>query len=292
MLRNPLLFGIFLFLLANIGFALTDASAKWLMQALGILPFYMIAFRFLTGQISSMVIGAALAGPRVWQTSSPWLHIVRSAIMASTTLTNFWAVYYLDLTTTITIMFSAPFMVTIMAWLFLGEKVGIHRIIAVGMGFVGVLVVINPSNTTFHWAMFISIGTAFAIAALSIITRYGTTQDTLGTQAFYTTLVGAVICSPFLFVLDSPLPPSIWEWFIFVSVGAIFGTGGHFLNVAAHRFAPAAVLAPIIYTQIIWMTLAQYLIDGRLPGWNTLFGALIIISSGLYLWYRSRLNQA
>ena len=165
---------------------------------------------------------------------------------------------------------------------------GIHRILAVELGFVGVVVVINPAGESFHWAMLISLGTALAIAALSIITRYGTSQDSLGTQAFYTTLVGAVICLPFLFVLDSPLPSTGFQWLMFIAVGAVFGTGGHFLNVVAHRFAPASVLAPLIYTQIVWMTLAQYVIDGQLPGWNTLVGALIIVASGLYLWYRSR----
>lgn len=286
---TPVSLGIVLFCLANVGFAVTDGSAKWLMQTAGILPFYMISVRFLTGQASSMALGVAMAGPGVWRTSFLRLNLIRSLIMASTTLTNFWAVTYLDLTTTITIIFSAPFMVAVFAWLFLGERVGLHRMIAIALGFVGVVVVINPVSASFHPAMFLSLGTAIAIAALQIVTRFGTAQDSLGTQAFYTTLMGALICLPFLFMLDSPLPQTSFQWALFICVGLIFGTGGHFLNVAAHRFAPASVLAPFMYTQLIWMTLGQYWIDGQLPGSNTLWGACLIILSGLYLWYRQRL---
>jgi len=261
------------------------------MAATGVLPFYLISMRFLTGQVSSMAIGFALEGPGVWRTSALRLNLIRSAIMASTTLTHFWAVKYLDLTVTITIMFSAPFMVAIFAKTVLGEQVGRQQLAAIGFGFVGVIVVVNPLGASFHPAMLLSLGTAVAIAALQIITRLGTTTDTLGTQAFYTTLVGMLLCLPFLFVLDSPLPQTSFQWGLFMAIGLIFGTGGHFLNVAAHRFAPASTLAPFMYTQLIWMTLAQYWIDGTLPGWNTLMGALIIVTSGLYLWNRQRLKR-
>lgn len=223
---SPVTLGVLLFALANVGFALTDASAKWLIETAGILTFYMIAVRFLTGQASSMALGFALSGPKAWQTSALRLNLIRSAIMASTTLTNFWAVTYLDLTTTITIMFSAPFMVAVAAWYFLGERVGRHRFIAIAMGFIGVIVVIDPVGEAFHPAMLLSLGTAIAIAALSIITRFGTTTDSLGTQAFYTTLIGALIFLPFLFILDSPLPQTGFQWGLFLAVGIVFGTGG------------------------------------------------------------------
>ena len=283
--------GIVLYCLANLGFALTDGAAKWVMLTAGVLPFYMISVRFLTGQISSMALGFAMEGRRVWRTSSLRLNLIRSAFMAGTTLTNFWAVIFLDLTTTITIIFSAPFMVAVMAWLFLGERVGPHRLVAIALGFVGVVVVISPAGEAFHPAMFLSILTALAMAGLSIITRFGTSNDSLGTQAFYTTLVGAVVCLPFLFLLDSPLPATSFQWSLFLIVGLIFGTGGHFLNVVAHRYAPASILAPFMYTQLIWMAIGQYLIDGSLPGQNTLWGAAIVVLSGLYLWYRQRLQK-
>ena len=288
---SPVALGIVLFMLANFSFALTDTAAKWSIEHVGILTFYMIAVRFLTGQASSMAVGFVLSGPGVWQTSALWLNLIRSAIMAGTTFTNFWAVTFLDLTTTIVIIFSAPFMVAIAAWYFLGERVGRHRIIAITAGFIGVVIVIDPAGEAFHPAMFLSLGTAVAIAALSIVTRLGTHIDSLGTQGFYTTLVGAVICFPLVFILESPLPQTGLQWGLFLSVGLIFGAAGHFLNVVAHRFAPASILAPFMYTQIIWMALGQYAINGNLPGWNTLIGAAIVITSGLYLWYRQRLKR-
>ena len=76
------------------------------MATAGILPFYMIAMRFVTGQVSSMMLGFVMTGPKVWKTNSLGLNLLRSFIMSLTTLTNFWAVTYLDLTTTITIIFA------------------------------------------------------------------------------------------------------------------------------------------------------------------------------------------
>lgn len=286
---NPVTLGIILFCLANIGFAVTDATAKWLINSVAVMPFFMIATRFVTGQASSMAVGFALSGPGVWRTSNLRLNLIRSALMACTTLTNFWAVKYLDLTETIVILFTTPFMVALMAWWFLGEKVGIHRIIAIAAGFAGVLVAMGQG---FEWAMLLSLGTAFAVASLQIVTRFGSTADSIGTQAFYTTLVGAVVCLPFLFVLESPLPQTSFQWGMFLAVGLVFGTFGHFLNVLSHRFADASILAPFMYTQIIWMGIGQYLIDGTTPTPRMYIGAAIVIGSGLYLWYRQRLKHA
>ena len=202
---SPISLGIVLFMAANVLFAVTDAAAQYFIQFVGMQAFFLISLRFLTGQISSMALGAAMAGPQVWKTSHVGRHLLRSFLMACTTLTNFWAVKFLDLTVTVTIMFSAPFMVAGLAWILLGERVGIHRIGAIAAGFVGVLVVFNPFGQGFHPAMFLSFGTALSIAGLSIITRLGTSDDSLGTQAFYTTLVGTLMCLPFLFFNETPL---------------------------------------------------------------------------------------
>ena len=145
---------------------------------------FLISLRFLTGQLSSMALGMAMAGPRVWQTSHLIRNLIRSFLMACTTLTNFWAVKYLDLTVTVTIMFSAPFMVAGLAWMFLGERVGLHRIGAIAAGFLGVLVVFNPFGQGFHPAMFLSFGTALSIAGLSIVTRLGTSGDSWAHKPF------------------------------------------------------------------------------------------------------------
>ena len=285
---NPVTLGILLFCLANIGFAVTDATAKWLITTVGIVPFFMIATRFATGQVSSMAVAVSISGPGAWRTSNLLLNLIRSALMACTTLTNFWAVKYLDLTTTITILFTTPFMVAILAWWFLGEKVGVHRLVAIALGFAGVLV---ATGEEFQWAMLLSLGTALAVALLQIVTRFGTSADSVGTQAFYTTLVGAVICLPFLFLLETPLPQTSFQWGMFLAVGLIFGTFGHFFNVLSHRFADASILAPFMYTQIIWMGIGQYLIDGTTPTGRMYMGAAIVIFSGLYLWYRQRLKH-
>jgi drug/metabolite transporter (DMT)-like permease len=92
----------------------------------------------------------------------------------------------------------------------------------------------------------------------------------------------------------APVLPFIWtappHWFDFVLMVAVgaFGAGGHFLLILAHRNAPASVLSPFIYTQIVWATTLGYLVFANLPNRWTIAGAGIVISSGLYLIYRER----
>ena len=287
-----LTFGILIFMASNVFHTLTDASAQYFVKFLGVNALFIISLRFLTGQISSTAIGFSLSGPGLWRTNHLARNLLRSVLMAGTTLTNFWALAFLDLTVTITIIFSTPFLVALFAWLFLGERVGFHRLIAIGVGFLGVLVVTNPFGESFHPAMLLSLGTALCMAGLAIVTRLGTNEDSLGTQAFYTTLVGAVVCLPFLFFIETPLPTKVGDWVLLLAIGLVFGTCGHFANVVAHRFAPASTIAPFMYLQLLWMAVAQYVLYREPPRIETYIGAALVIVSGLYLWHRQQLHRA
>jgi drug/metabolite transporter (DMT)-like permease len=103
---------------------------------------------------------------------------------------------------------------------------------------------------------------------------------------FYANLFGFVVMVPVLpFIWTSP--PSWIDWVLMVGVG-VFGAGGHFLLILAHRNAPASVLSPFIYTQIIWATTFGYLVFANVPNHWTMAGAAIVIASGLYLLNRER----
>src|SRR4029079_618560 len=193
---------------------------------------------------------------------------------------------YLQLEEALAILFSTPFLVAILAGPILGEWVGWRRWTAILVGFAGVLVVARPGMGGLQWAALLSLGSAFCYAGYSITTRMLSTIDSSETTLFYANLFGFAVMVPVLpFVWT--WPPSWIDWVLMVAVGA-FAAGGHFLLILAHRRAPASVLSPFIYTQIVWASMFGYLVFANVPNRWTVAGAGIVIASGLYLLYRER----
>jgi drug/metabolite transporter (DMT)-like permease len=127
---------------------------------------------------------------------------------------------------------------------------------------------------------------AIFYAGYGITTRLVSLSDPSETTLFYANLVAVVVMLPVLpFVWTTP--PTLLDFVLLLAVGAL-GSAGHFLLIVAHRKAPASVLSPFIYTQLIWATTLGYLIFGDVPTEWTLAGAAIVVGSGLYLIYRER----
>ena len=137
-----------------------------------------------------------------------------------------------------------------------------------------------------HPAALLTVIGTICYALYSISTRVLSTTDSSGTTLFYSGLFGAVVMS---FVV-----PFVWSWpagplqVVVMIIMGTCGALGHYLLILAHRLAPASILAPFIYTQIIWVVISGYLVFNDLPNHWTLVGACVVIASGLYLIYRER----
>jgi drug/metabolite transporter (DMT)-like permease len=168
----------------------------------------------------------------------------------------------------------------------LGEWVGWRRWMAICVGFAGVLVVVRPGLAGFQWAALLSLASACCYALYSISTRILSRTDSNETTLFYSNMVGAVVMLPVLPFVWTP-PGEITLAGLMVVMG-IFASLGHYLLIAGHRLAPASVLSPFIYTQILWAVTLGYLVFGHVPHAWTLTGSAIVVASGLYLFHRER----
>ena len=132
----------------------------------------------------------------------------------------------------------------------------------------------------------LSVAAAIFYAGYGITTRMVLRSDSSETTLFYANLIGVLVMLPVLpFVWTTP--GSWLDWVLLVAVGAC-GSAGHFLLILAHRQAPASVLSPFMYTQLIWATTLGYLVFGHIPTQWTLIGGAIVVASGLYLIHRER----
>ncbi|MEL7467950.1 MAG: DMT family transporter [Pseudomonadota bacterium] len=278
-------FAIALMMAAFACFTVLDSSAKMLVTE-GMSPL-MAAFARYTVHL---VIVAALILPQQGtaslHTSAPGLEIVRGVCLGGSTILNFIAVGYLPLTLTSTILFMIPIFICALSVPMLGEKVGLRRWSAIAVGFCGILVVTRPWTGDFHWAMLVSFGAAFFAAIYTVLTRRLAGVDSTNTQQLYSGLVATVLLVP-LAILNWELPATPLAWILFGAMG-VMGWSGHQMLTTAHRYAPAAVLAPFIYVQLLYMTASSWLIFHQPPSIWIGLGAPIVIASGIYIWWRER----
>jgi len=282
--RRQRLTGIALMCAAVAGFSCIDATGKYLLHSMH--PLQVVWVRYTGAFLLALLFMNPLTKPGMLVTRRPWLQIGRAALLFGSTALNFFALQFLQLDEALSILFSTPFLVAVLCGPILGEWVGWRRWIAIGVGFIGVLLVARPGFGGLHPAALLSFGGAICYALYSISTRVLARSDSSETTLFYSNLFGAVAMLPVVpFVWSAPK-----DWFIIVLMVAIgaFGSTGHYLLIRAHRLAPASTLAPFIYTQLVWTTTWGFLIFGDVPHHWTIVGGLIVVGSGLYLLYRER----
>ena len=267
-------------------FALLDATAKFLNLHMNTLE--VVWARYTGAFVFPFMLSNPWTRPELLITRRLGMQMGRSVLLLASTLCNFAALRYLQLDQALALSFSTPFFVAALSGPILGEWVRWRRWTAIGVGFLGVLVVIRPGTGSIHPAAVLSLSAALCYALYAITTRILARTDSNETTLFYSNIVGALALIPVLpFVWTTPHDPLIIG--LMFAAGAL-GAFGHYLLIAAHRLAPAAVLSPFIYTEIVLVIILGFVVFGDVPNRWTLVGASIVIASGLYMLHRERLR--
>jgi drug/metabolite transporter (DMT)-like permease len=288
--QNNAAVGIFLMLSAWGLFAVVDTSAKWLVLA-SISTVQVVFMRYAV-QFGCSLIGAA--GPfsvtRKMGQKTFFLLSFRAILLVVCTFFNFIAIKYLPLTMTSAIMFSSPIIVASISMVFLREFVDVWKILAILLGFVGVLVIIRPFDAQFHWAALLCVHNAIAISVFSLITRQLSGVVTASTMQFFAGGFGTIVFSPLVLIYWEN-PTSLISWVLMFFMG-IVAWAGHEVFARAHLFSSAATLMPFSYSNIIFMTLASYFVFESRPDFLVFAGAFLIVFSGISIWWREGLNTS
>ena len=271
--------GVLIQLAALAFFVAMDAILKVLVARYAVPQLMFI--RFVAHTLFVLAAIRVISGTVPWRSRAPWLQTIRSALLAIANASLAVALIHVPLADATAVVFAAPALTVAAAAIWLGEKVSSRRWAGVALGLLGVGIALRPPFLTgepLHWAMLLPLVTAVANSVYQLLTRRLATLDDPRTTFLHTSLAACALTAlaqPFVWV-----PPAAADlpWMILLG---LLGAAGHSLLVIAFARAPASVLAPMSYTQILWAGLAGVLVFGDWPDGWTLVGGLVIGLGGV-----------
>ena len=287
-------------LLLAIAFACVNAAmlgfmglfAKLLSEYFG--PIEVTFFRNFVSLIA-LALWLVFAGKLVLlKTRRPGAHVFRGLIGTTGITCGMLAVSILPLAETTILLFTSPLWTLIFSWVFLKETIGPYRISAIIMGFIGIVIMANPSDGALALPLLgLIAGLAWGLCSGAVDTtlRWMGSTENASTTTFYFMLMGSLLTAlhwPFAELKDNSF--SIEALWMMCGLG-IVGLIALLTKTQSFRLGEASVIAPIMYTMILWSVLMDYLFWDVIPGWNVILGGAIIIGSNLFVLYRENLKQ-
>jgi drug/metabolite transporter (DMT)-like permease len=267
------------FLLA--GFCLTslDTTGKYLVQDHSL--FLVVWARYVGQMLVVAPFAWHRAGNGFWRTRYLPVQLLRSTMLLGATVCLYGGLRYLPLAEGSAILFLAPMLIVMLSGPVLGEKPTRARWVASITGFLGVLILLRPGSAVFHPATLLLLGAALFNAFYNMLTRKLLYEDVY-TTLFYSALVGTVALTAALPWGFDQIKPTLNDGGLLLLLGLLAGLG-HWFVIASYLLAPASLLTPFTYVQMIWAVAYGYMIFGQLPDRWSVVGMCVIVASGVYL---------
>ena len=276
---HPLRTALPLIVAAGLCFSTLDATAKYLVQEHTL--FVVVWARYAGQMLVVTPISWHRGGPDFWRTRHLAMQLARSLCLVVATLCFFGALRFLPLAEGSAISFLAPMFAIVLSRPVLGERPTRARWIAATVGFAGILILVRPGSAVFHPATGLLVMAAVSNAFYQLLTRR-LPHDSPHTTLFYSALVGTALLSTGIPFAELPASFSWRDGFFLVLLGFLAGIG-HWMLISAYLRAPAALVAPFTYLQMIWATMYGYVVFGQLPDGFSALGMAVIVASGIGL---------
>lgn len=279
--------GVLLCLMGYACFSINDALRKYLVQN-GYDVFtitFWASFFALAGMLS---IAGKLGGLReTFRTKQPRVHFIRSLFMAINMTLAVYAFGHLPMVDAYTLIFLSPFVVALFSFLIFGEPLSIARVIAIIVGFAGVLIVLQPGLSVITWGHAAALGVAFFYSFVFLLAKkLGLEETKLSLSLFpYLALFGLSL----IMTKAMPTIPTLPDFCLFLLIGILSIVAMTAMSLA-FATTPGALLGPLHYTQLLWGVLLGFFVFGDVPGGFTILGAAVIIAAGLYLLWQEGKN--
>lgn len=284
MTENPRI-GILLMIATTFVFAVQDGISRHLAAEYNVLMIVMIRYWFFAGFVVTVASRQAGGVRAAAKTSQPFLQLARGVLLATEICVMVGAFVLLGLVEAHAIFTCYPLLVAALSGPILGEKVGWRRWSAIGIGFIGVLVILQPGYAVFSIEALVPLCAAFMFALYNLLTRFAARKDRAATSFFWTGTVGAVVMTCVGIWFWEPMIARDWIW---MGTLCITGATGHFLLIKTYEFAEASTVQPFAYLQLVFASTIGLVVFGEDLARNVMIGALIVVSAGLFTLWRAR----
>ena len=280
--------GIWLMVATTFVFAMQDGISRHLAGEYNVLMVVMIRYWFFAAFV--MAVAARKAGGlrAAAATSQPGVQIFRGVLLATEICVMVLAFVMLGLVESHAIFTSYPLLVAALSGPILGEKVGWRRWTAIGVGFVGVLIILQPCFRVFQIEALVPLASAFMFALYGLMTRYAARKDSAATSFFYTGTVGAVVMTIIGIWFWEPMQGTDWVW---MAVLCVTGALGHWLLIKTYDVAEASAVQPFAYLQLVFAATLGITVFGESLEWNVALGAVLVVSAGIFTLMRTRARE-
>ena len=296
--------GIFFIMTGMAFFSIQDSLIKYIYEDVALFELYF--GRTLIQSIILLSFVLLTKKTIVLKTHYPILTLVRVVCFFFGFSFFYISLTFMTLAMTSALFFSCPFFMSMFAKFFLKEKIGIRRWSAILIGFIGVLIVLNPTLEEFNFFKLAPVACALCYATSMTITKYTSDKDSIYTQMTWL-YIFAIFASIIIFLVsgdgkfnnfsDSTMQFIFREWFTnpagawpYVLIMGIVASISFFCVFSAYSIASPSIVSLFEYSYIVWAMLAGYILFETVPVPRTFVGAAIIIGAGFYIYFREKVR--
>ena len=277
--------GIWLMVATTFVFAVQDGISRHLAGEYNVLMVVMIRYWFFAAFV--MTVAARRAGGlrAAAATRQPGLQIFRGALLAVEICVMVLAFTLLGLVESHAVFACYPLLIAALSGPVLGERVGWRRWAAIGVGFVGVLIILKPGWGVFTPEAAVPLLAALMFALYGLLTRFAARVDSAATSFFWTGVVGAVVMTAAGIRVWEPMTPADWVW-----MGCLCLTGalGHYLLIKCYEVAEASAVQPFAYLQLVFASVIGVAVFRETISADVALGAVLVVGAGLFTLWRAR----
>ncbi|WP_433990249.1 Riboflavin transporter (plasmid) [Pseudoseohaeicola sp. NH-UV-7] len=285
---NNIPLGIGLMVLTTFVFSVQDGISRHLAGEYNVLMIVMIRYWFFAAFVISIAARKAGGVGAAARTTQPVLQIVRGVLLSTEICVMVASFTILGLVESHAVFTCYPLLVAALSGPILGEKVGWRRWSAIGVGFVGVLIILQPGIGVFDPAVIIPLIAATMFAVYGLLTRYAARRDTTATSFFWTGVTGAVAMTALGLWAWEPMTQPDWGW---MAALCLTGVTGHWLLIKCYEVAEASAVQPFAYLQLVFASVLGIAVFGETVEQNVAIGAGIIVAAGLFTFWRERAQR-
>jgi len=284
-MQNNQRLGIMLMVATTFVFAVQDGISRHLAENYNVIMIVMIRYWFFAAFVITIATKQSGSIRAAAATKQPLLQITRGTLLALEICVMVSAFVLLGLVESHAIFACYPLLIAALSGPVLGETVGWRRWAAIGIGFVGVLVILQPGYAVFAPAAAVPLASAFMFALYGLLTRYAARKDSTATSFFWTGTSGAVLMTIIGIWYWEPMTATDWQW---MTALCITGALGHWLLIKTYEVAEASAVQPFAYLQLVFASAIGIFLLGETLRPNVAIGAAIVVGAGLFTLWRSR----